>query len=450
MEDKIVGQASKSQLAIAKHRIVIVGGGAGGLELAVRLGDTLGRRRQAEITLVDTALTHLWKPLLHEVAAGTLDSHADAIEFLAQARAHHFRFRLGRLDGLDRARKEIRLAAIVDEEGIEVASPRAVGYDTLVIAVGGTANDFGVPGVEEHCIRLDSQKQAEQFQRIFLDLHLRALATDRPLESGLLNVGIVGAGATGVELAAELHAASRQLVTYGLDRVSPGRDLRLVLVEAAGRVLPNLPERVSRATEERLRQLGVEIHTGKEVSQVMADGIQTTDGRFLPCRMKVWAAGIKAPDILKELDGLEVSRLNRLIVRSTLQTSICDDVFALGDCAECPWPEHDRPVPPRANAAHQQAALLAKSLVRQRAGKPLLQFAYRDRGSLVSLSRYTTLGILMGNLLGDITFEGWLARFAYRSLYRMHQRVVYGLPRMLLIMLADWVRRGAGPVLKLH
>ncbi len=436
--------------SVPEHRIVIVGGGAGGLELAVRLGESLGRRRQAEITLVDTTLTHLWKPLLHEVAAGTLNSHADAIEFLAQARAHHFRFRLGRLDGLDRARKEIRLAAIVDEEGIEVAPPRALGYDTLVIAVGGTANDFGVPGVEEHCIQLDSQKQAEQFQRIFLDLHLRALATDRRLEAGLLNVGIVGAGATGVELAAELHAASRQLVTYGLDHVSPGRHLRLVLVEAAERVLPNLPERVSRATEERLRQLGVEIHTGKEVSQVTADGIQTADGCFLPCRMKVWAAGIKAPEFLKELDGLEVSRLNRLVVRPTLQTSICDDVFALGDCAECPWPEHDRAVPPRANAAHQQAALLAKSLVRRRAGKPLLEFVYKDHGSLVSLSHYTTLGILMGNLLGDITFEGWLARFAYRSLYRMHQRVVYGLPRMLLIMLADWFRRGAGPVLKLH
>ena len=440
----------RETLSEPKHRIVVVGGGAGGLELAVRLGDTLGRRRRAEVTLVDTTLTHLWKPLLHEVAAGTLNSHADAIEFLAQARAHHFRFRLGRMDGLDRARKEIRVAAIVDEEGIEVAPPRALGYDTLVIAVGGTANDFGVPGVEEHCIQLDSQKQAEQFQRIFLDLHLRALVTDRPPDEGLLNVGIVGAGATGVELAAELHAASRQLVTYGLDRLSPGRDLRLVLVEAAERVLPNLPERVSRATEARLRQLGVEIHTGKEVSQVMADGIQTTDGGFLPCRMKVWAAGIRAPDFLKELDGLEVSRLNRLVVRSTLQTSNCDNVFALGDCAECPWPEHDRTVPPRANAAHQQAALLAKSLVHRREGKQLLEFVYKDHGSLVSLSRYTTLGILMGNLLGDITFEGWLARLAYRSLYRMHQRVVYGLPRMLLIMLADWFRRGAGPVLKLH
>lgn len=440
----------RENLSMPKHRIVIVGGGAGGLELAVRLGDTLGRRRRAEVTLVDTSLTHLWKPLLHEVAAGTLDSHADAIEFLAQARAHHFRFRLGRMDGLDRARKEIRMVAIVDDQGIEVAPSRALAYDTLVIAVGGTANDFGVPGVEEHCTRLDSQKQAEQFQRIFLDLHLRALVTDRPLEEGLLNVGIVGAGATGVELAAELHAASRQLVTYGIDRVASGRDLRLVLVEAAERVLPSLPERVSRATEVRLRELGVEIRTGKQVSQVTANGIQTTDGHFLPCRMKVWAAGIKGPDFLKDLDGLEVSRLNRLIVRPTLQTSISDDIFALGDCAECPWPEHDRPVPPRANAAHQQAALLAKSLVRRQEGKPLLEFVYRDQGSLVSLSSYTTLGILMGNLLGDITFEGWLARLAYRSLYREHQRMVYGLPRMLLIMLADWFRRGAGPVLKLH
>ena len=434
---------------MAAQRIVIVGGGAGGLELAIRLGDSLGRRGRAEVTLVDTSLTHLWKPLLHEVAAGTLDSHEDAIEFLAQARAHRFRFRLGRLEGLDRGAKQVRLGATTDRDGIELAPARSLAYDILVIAVGGTVNDFGVPGAKEHCTRLDGQEEAERFHRAFLGLHLHGQAADGFAQAGWLGVGIVGAGATGVELAAELHAASRQLATYGLGGGSQARDLRLVLIEAAGRVLPGLPERVSRATAARLGEIGVELRTGEQVTRVTAEAIETTAG-VLPCRLKVWAAGVKAPDFLATLDGLEANRANQLLVRPTLQTTADDAVFALGDCAACPWPGHERTVPPRAQAAHQQAALLARSLARRLDGRPLIAFIYRDRGSLVSLSRYTTLGNLMGNLLGEVTFEGWLARLAYRSLYRMHQRAVYGWPRTVLILLADWFRRGVGPALKLH
>lgn len=435
---------------MAKHRIVIVGGGAGGLELACRLGESLGRKGRAEITLVDATLTHLWKPLLHEVAAGTLDSHADAIEFLAQARDHYFRFRLGRMTALDRTRKQIRLAAMHDETGLEVASPQVLYYDTLVIAVGSRSNPFGIAGVEEHCAFLDNQQQAERFHRQFLAHYLRAHASDAPQEGDSLNIGIVGAGATGVELAAELHAANRQLVSYGLDRVSPERDMQLVVIEAAPKVLPGLPDHISRATEARLRQLGVSVFTGEKVTSVTAEGIYTDSGRFVPCHMKIWAAGIKAPDFLRDLDGLETNALGQLVVRPSLQTTLCDDIFAFGDCAACPWPEHGRSVPPRAQAARQQAIHLARALPGRLAGKPLPEFVYKDYGSLISLSRYTTLGTLMGSLLGNITFEGWLARLAYRSLYRTHQQTIYGAPRTLLIMLADWFRHRVGPSLKLH
>lgn len=433
-----------------RHRIVIVGGGAGGLQLACRLGDGLGRRGRAEITLVDPSLTHLWKPLLHEVAAGTLDSHADAIDFFAQARGHCFRFRLGRMEALDRERKLIRLAPAADAAGFEVSPPQTVAYDTLVLAVGSTINDFGVPGVHEHCALLDTQQHAEHFHSLFLRQHLRAHLAEGPLHEDALSMGIVGAGATGVELAAELHAASRQLVAYGLDRILPERDARIALVEAAERVLPGLPQRIARVTERRLHELGIAIHCGEQVSRVTGEGLETTSGRFIPCGMKVWAAGIRAPEFLSRLDGLESNRLNQLVVRPTLQATVRDDIFAFGDCAQCPWPGRATPVPPRAQAAQQQAMLLARSLARVVRGGPPLEFAYQDRGSLVSLSRYTTLGTIMGNLLGQVTFEGWLARIAYRSLYRRHQRTVHGTPRTLLVMLADWFRRGAGPALKLH
>lgn len=433
-----------------RHHIIIVGGGAGGLELATRLGDRLGRRKKADITLIDASLIHLWKPLLHEVAAGTLDSHGDALEFLAQAQRHHFRFRLGRMDGLDRSNRRVQLAPIFNESGWEVVPRRSFHYDTLIIAVGSTSNDFGVAGVREHCVFLDELAQANEFHNKFLQHYLRAQTQPEYPQEGLLNVGIVGAGATGVELAAELHAASHQLVTYGLDRISLERDMKLIIVEAAERVLSALPERVSRATETQLRRLGVEIYTGEQVTEVTAEGLHTNSGRFIPCRMKVWAAGIKAPEFLQGLDGLETNRLNQLVVRPPLQTTRDESVFALGDCAQCPWPGREKPVPPRAQVAHQQAALLVKSLEGQLSGSPPREFIYRDYGSLISLSSYSTIGNLMGNLTGSILVEGWLARLMYRSLYRMHQRAVYGLPRTLLIMLADWFRRRARPRLKLH
>ncbi|HWV10067.1 MAG TPA: FAD-dependent oxidoreductase, partial [Pseudomonas sp.] len=189
------------------HRIVIVGGGAGGLELATRLGRTLGKRGQARITLVDANLTHIWKPLLHEVAAGSLNSSEDELNYVAQAKWNRFEFQLGRMSGLDRAARQITLAATLDERGGVLMPERQLSYDSLVIAVGSTTNDFGTPGAAEHCIFLDTREQAERFHRQLLSHYLRAHAGQGE-NTEQVSVAIVGAGATGVELAAELHHAA--------------------------------------------------------------------------------------------------------------------------------------------------------------------------------------------------------------------------------------------------
>ena len=128
------------------QRIVIVGGGAGGLALATQLGKSLGKKKQADITLVDAARTHVWKPLLHQLAAGSFDTHAEEIEYLAQARWNHFKFRLGSLTGVDRLQKTVQLAASHDDAGREITPAQSLSYDTLVIAVGSQTNDFGTPG----------------------------------------------------------------------------------------------------------------------------------------------------------------------------------------------------------------------------------------------------------------------------------------------------------------
>src|SRR5581483_6826157 len=215
------------------HRIVIVGGGAGGLELATRLGDTLGRRKKALVTLVDQSRTHLWKPLLHQVAAGSMDLNDHELDYLYQAHWHHFRFHLGRMEGLDRRAKEIHLAPTFDDAGREVIPARAVPYDTLVIAVGSTTNDFGTPGAAEHAISLDNPQQAALFHSRLINACLRADAQSTAAAPRQLEIAIIGAGATGVELAAELHNTVREFVAFGLDRIDPERDIKLTLIEAA-------------------------------------------------------------------------------------------------------------------------------------------------------------------------------------------------------------------------
>ena len=431
------------------HQIIIVGGGAGGLELATRLGRTLGKRGQARITLVDANLTHIWKPLLHEVAAGSLNSSGDELNYVAQAKWNHFEFQLGRMCGLDRAAKRISLAATLDDDGQVLMPARELSYDSLVIAVGSTTNDFGTAGAAEHCLFLDTRAQAERFHRQLLSHYLRAHAS----QSGAteqINVAIVGAGATGVELAAELHHAAHELAAYGLNRISP-ENMRITLLEAGPRVLPALPERISQPVHKTLEKLGVTVLTGAAVSQVTREALHTAQGQVIPATLKVWAAGIRAPDFLKELDGLESNRINQLQVRLTLQTTLDDNIFAFGDCAACPQPGSEgRNVPPRAQAAHQQASLLAKSLKQRIDGKPLAEYRYRDYGSLISLSSFSAVGNLMGNLTGSVMLEGWLARMFYVSLYRMHQVALYGMTRTLLMMLGDRIGRSTEPRLKLH
>jgi NADH dehydrogenase len=429
------------------HRIVIVGGGAGGLELATRLGKTLGKRGIAQITLVDANLTHIWKPLLHEVAAGSLNTSEDELNYVAQAKWNHFQFQLGRMSGLDRTDKQIQLAATLDEDGRELLPARTLGYDTLVIAVGSNTNDFGTLGAAQNCLFLDTRKQAERFHQQLLNHYLRAHAGDNANQK--ISVAIVGAGATGVELAAELHHAAHELAAYGLDRIKP-QDMHITLIEAGPRVLPALPERISVPVHKTLEKLGVTVMTNATVSEVTAESLKTSTGEVIEASLKVWAAGIRAPAFLKDIDGLETNRINQLLVRPTLQTTLDDDIFAFGDCAACPQPGSDRNVPPRAQAAHQQASLLAKGLKARLEGKPLPTYAYRDYGSLVSLSSFSAVGNLMGNLTGSVMLEGWLARMFYVSLYRMHQMALYGTFRTLMLMLGSRIGRGTEPRLKLH
>ena len=435
------------------HRIVIVGGGAGGLPLAARLGDKLGRRGRVQITLVDRNPTHLWKPLLHEVAAGRMDADIHGVDYIALAYWHRFVFRLGTVAGLDRAAHAIMLDAVYDDDGALMLPTRTLHYDTLVFCVGSVNNDFGVPGVVEHAISLDTLDDAERFHRRLLAACVRANVEADGGRRGEVRIVIIGAGATGVELAAEIRHTTGALASYGLEHLDPARDILLTIVEAAPRILPQLSQRIAEAATGLLEKLGVEVHVGERVSSVDAAAVRTASGATYPADLIVWSAGIKAPEWLTRLDGLETTRGNQLVVSTTLQTTRDPDIYAFGDCAACPWPEEGERalVPPRAQAAHQQATLLVKTIEARLAGRPLPEFHFRDFGSLVSLGELSAVGNLMGRLIGgSLLIQGLIARWMYASLYKLHQIAILGYVRVALDTIGRFLHRRTGPRVKLH
>lgn len=418
------------------------------MELATKLGRKLGRKGRADILLIDKNLTHIWKPLLHEVAAGTLDAELDAVSYRSHAHNNGFRFAVGCLYGIDRQKKAILLEPVADEDGEQILPERQEHYDLLVLAIGSVSNDFSIEGIKQNCIYLDTPSQAKRFHRKLLNHTIRLNGDLETDPSKVLSIAIVGGGATGVELAAELYNAREWFQLYGLSRVTKNH-LKVSLVEAGPRLLAGLDERIAKGATRQLQRLGVAVHTNTQVARAEPGRLRTKDGSQITAELMVWAAGVKAPEFLRNL-GLECNRLNQIVVNPFLQAKEDPSIFALGDCAGFAL-DDKRWVPPRAQSAHQMAEVVYRNLVHTVAGKPLKPFKYVDHGSLVSLSRYTAYGRLMGNLThGAINLDGRLARAAYISLYRMHQVALHGWLKTAVIMASARVQRVLRPRLKMH
>lgn len=426
--------------------IVIVGGGAGGLELATTLGKKLAKRKKANVVLVDKNRTHIWKPLLHELAAGALDLSTDGVDYRAHALRHHYQFQFGEMTGMDNVAKTIKLAEFYGDEGQLILPEREVSYDTLVLAVGSVSNDFGTSGVKENCYFLDSHKQAERFHHDLLNQFMRV---HQPQVQSNLKLAIVGGGATGVELSAELCHVADLMKMYDLGNAE-GKPPELTLIEAGPRILPALPEKIAASARAELESLGIRVLVDTKVTEATKSGFVTGDGSLIEADVSVWAAGVKAPDFIKEMDCFETNKNGQIIVKNTLQSTKDDNVFVIGDC--CAFQQSDESwVPPRAQSAHQMASVCGKNLVALINEKPLRAFKYTDYGSLVNLSNYSTVGSLMGNLAkGSLFIEGHLARLVYISLYRMHQIAIHGWLGGAAVYLAHKVGNTVKPKMKLH
>jgi NADH:ubiquinone reductase (H+-translocating) len=420
-------------------RIVIVGGGVAGLELATKLADRLGRAGKAEVTLVDRSSAHAWKPMLHAFAAGTAQPRQHRVSFLDHARRHHFRFWPGEMCGLDRASRMVKLASFLLPDGKTELPSCALGYDVLVITAGSRTNDWTTPGVAEHCIYIDDLRDAELLNRRLVTELLLAIA-----ERKAMNFVIVGAGATGVELAAELSRSFDIAAAYGAEIVRSL--LKVTLIDRDQHILAGLPDVISNAADPRLRRAGVEIVTDTGVRAVHEREVELADGRKLNADITVWAAGVKGPAFPDGLDGLGVTSAGLLMVGPTLQTLEDERIFALGDCARLNSPSTGKSLPQTAQVARQQARHLARQLPAWLAGEPMQPFHYRDRGILVSLAGYDAFGIFgRRGALPRRFIRGRLAQLSYAMLYRLHQIEVHGFWRGILACLADGFNRLAFP-----
>ncbi|MEP1553436.1 MAG: NAD(P)/FAD-dependent oxidoreductase [Paraglaciecola sp.] len=429
------------------QKIIVVGGGAGGLELVTKLSKTLGKKKLAEVILVDRSRTHVWKPLLHEVAAGVIDKNSDGVDYPIHAASHHYGFQLGNMSHIDHTNKTIHLDPLPDDNGDVLLPARTLEYDTLVLAIGSVSNDFGTPGVAENCYLLDSLKQAERFHKALLNQLIKINQLSDSDSS--LKVAIVGGGATGTELAAQLHHVANLARSYGMPKMSAER-LQISIIEAGPRILPALPERITNSARAALHKLGIKVLENTRVASAQKEGFITSDTTLIEADLMVWAAGVKAPDFIQELNIFETNRAQQILVNKQLQSTLIDNIYVIGDC--CGFQQEDGSwVPPRAQSAHQMASLVATNLINIQKSKPLKAYQYKDYGSLVHLSKYSTVGSLMGSLSNSSMFvEGKLARFVYISLYNMHQFAVHGWFKGALVLLSRKVSNIVGQKLKLH
>jgi NADH dehydrogenase len=353
-------------------RIVIVGGGFGGLHLVRHLEKRL-RRGEADVTLIDRSNFSLFTPLLYQVATGELPPHAVAYPLRVPLAGAGFRFLRTEVEAIDVEKKTVRTA---DGE---------VAYDHVVITPGSVTNDFGIPGVREHALSLKWLEDGRAVRhRILSTFEDAALVEDAARRRELLSFAIVGAGPVGVELAASM----RDLMENTLRGIYPSIDVRhepsITLIDGADRVVPSMDPRLSAIARRRLEQLGVRIMLKTLVSEVGERSLRTKDGTTLTANTVIWAGGVK-PNPIVTASELPRAKDGRIVVDTSFRASGRDDVLALGDAAY--FEQGGKPLPMLAQVAVLQAPAAATNIARLVRGEPTQPYVYKRKGDLVALGR---------------------------------------------------------------
>jgi NADH dehydrogenase len=385
-----------------RHRVVILGGGFGGLYAAQQL-----RRAPVEVTVVDRRNFHLFQPLLYQVATGGL-SPGDISSPIRRAlrKQRNARVLLGEATGLDAARREVLL-----QDGERLA------YDSLVVATGARHHYFGNEDWERLAPGLKSVEDATELRRrILLAFERAEREPDPDTRRALLNFVVVGAGPTGVELAGAICELARDTLRHDFRRVDP-REARVLLVEGADRVLPSYPPDLSAKAARSLERLGAEIRVETRVENLDEDAVtlvSESGPERLPSRCVLWAAGVRASSLARALEkeaGASLDSAGRILVEPDCSLPQHPGIFAIGDIASFRH-QGEAALPGVAPVAMQQGRYVARLIRGRLRGRESLPFRYRDKGSMATIGRSSAVADF-----GRIRFGGFLAWFLWSAVH---------------------------------
>ncbi len=369
---------------MAKPRVVILGGGFGGLNAARALGKT------ADVTVVDRHNYQTFLPLLYQVSTASLAADHIAYPIRGALRKSGAKFRMGSPISIDHKNKTVKLD-----------SSEVLAFDHLIIALGSATTDFGIPGVDEFTLGMKTVHEAleirSEIMRRFEDLC-------RFEDNTRLSIVVVGGGPTGVEMAGALAELVRGPLRS--DHYNASKHIDISLLEAGPRVLPMFSPGLSEKTMRQLENMGVKVLVNSAVKKVEWRKTTLADGSELPSEVVVWAAGVKGAPVINELN-LPIKG-NRISADPTLQVTNYPDIWTIGDVSGV-LGEDGRPLPMVAPVAMQQGSFVAEQIKRIAKGAPLKNFKYKDKGSMATIGRHKAVVQVKGlRLWGPIAWFAWL------------------------------------------
>lgn len=409
-------------------RVVVVGGGFGGLYAAMALDKSIGYHRDFELTVVDKNNYFLFPPLLPSVSVGAIETRQVTYPFRRVFETTNIRFRNAFVESIDPNSKTITARVESDEMAAEPCAPTQLGYDYLILSPGSTTNTFRTPGVDSHAFFMRELGDAVAVRNQVIDCFERAAASNSvSLQEELLRFVIIGGGPTGVETATEVHDLIEHVLLKRYPEIDPER-VEVCLVQSGKQLLPGWHTKVVDITTRQLGCLKIKILLDNKAVEVGPRHMTLKNGERLATRTCIWAAGVRSLELLAR-SGLPLEESGRVRIRPDLRAEGFEDVFVLGDAAFLVDPKTKKPFPPLGQVAFQQGPHAAQNLIRLLSGEPTRPFRYFNFGSLVSVGEHFAAVHLMG-----VRLSGFFAWLVWRTLYLAK---LVGFSNKVRVML-DW------------